>query len=102
MSDNKKTLNNEELEEVSGGRIPEQNLETANEYAKQIAEFFHSIKIPDNSRETVKKYVDMCYYYPIQLPSGLGSDKGICGLYYPLSNFTITKDDIIDLIMKYI
>ena len=102
MSDNDRKLNNEELEEVSGGRIPEKSLKKANDIAKQIAEYFHKIGSPDNNRETVKKYVDMCYYYPIQLPSGLGSDKGIIGLYYPLSNYTITKDDIIDLIQQYI
>ena len=102
MSDNNEILNNEKLEEVSGGWIPESNLDKANEIAKDIAAFFHSVGIPDNSRETVKRYVDMTYYYPIVLPSGRVSDKGICGLYYPLSNFTITKDDVIDLIMQYI
>ena len=102
MSDNNETLNNEKLEEVSGGWIPEPNLDKANEIAKDIAVFFHSVGIPDNSRETVKRYVDMTYYYPIVLPSGRASDKGICGLFYPLSNFTITKDDVIDLIMQYI
>lgn len=102
MSDKNEQLNGEELESVAGGWIPESNLGKANEIAKEIAAFFHSVNIPDNSRETVKKYVEMCYYYPIVLPSGRSSDKGIGGLYYPLSNFTITKDDVIDLVMKYI
>ena len=101
MSDNKKVLNNEELESVSGGRIPDKSLDQATAYAKEIAAFFHSLNIPDNKRETVKKYVDNFYYYPFLL-NGRYLEKGICGLYYPLSNYTITKDDVIDLIMKYI
>ena len=95
----KEPISSEELEEISGGRIPEKSMERAIELAKQIAAHFRSIGIPDNSRETVWKYVDMFWYLPMINPY---SEKGIAGLYYPLSNFTITKDDVVDLVQKYV
>ncbi|MBR2676402.1 MAG: hypothetical protein IKE28_05790 [Solobacterium sp.] len=95
----KETLSSEELEATAGGWIPEPKAEQANKLAKEFADFFHSINIPDNSRETVKKYVNNFWVTPIPKPFCY---TGIAGLYNPLTNFCITKDDIIDLIQKYV
>ena len=98
--DNKNAkLSSKELEEISGGWIPEKNMGKAIELAKQIAAYFHFCVIPDNKRETVYKYVDRFWYEPMPNPY---NERGIAGLYYPLSNFTITKDDIVDLVQKYV
>ena len=45
------------------------------------------------------KYADILWYKPMPDPF---NEKGIAGLYYPLSNYTITKDDIVDLVRKYV
>ena len=66
--------------------------ENENATQKEIADFFHSINIPDNSRETVNKYVNNFWVTPIPKPFCY---TGIAGLYNPLTNFCITKDDIL-------